>query len=64
MIYKQEIQRIKAQIRREPSDAVAGNSQGIFPLSLMEARDREAIVIVVRFVNDDWCEKRERPQPG
>ena len=31
--------------------AVAGNLQGIFPLSLME----EAIVIVVRFVNDDWC---------
>ena len=35
--------------------AVAGNLQGIFPFSLIEARDREAIVIVVRFVNDDWC---------
>ena len=34
---------------------VAGNLQGIFPFSLIEARDREAIVIVVRFVNDDWC---------
>ena len=35
--------------------AVAGNLQGIFPFSLIEARDREAIVIVVRFVNDNWC---------
>ena len=35
--------------------AVAGNLQGIFPFSLIEVRDREAIVIVVRFVNDNWC---------
>ena len=39
--------------------AEAGNLQGMFPSSLMEARDRqgEAIVIVVRFVNNayDWC---------
>ena len=41
IIYKQEIQRIKAEILREPCDGVAGNLQGIFPLTLIKARDTE-----------------------
>ena len=55
-IYKQEIQRIKAEIRWEPSDGSGGeftrNLSIIFDGS---TRQGEAIVIVVRFVNNDWC---------
>ena len=56
MIYKQEIQRIKEEIRWEPSDGSGGeftrNLSIIFDGS---TRQGEAIVIAVRFVNDDWC---------
>ena len=60
MIYKQETQRIKAEIRREPSDGSGGEfTRDLSIIFDGSTRQGEAIVIVivivVRFVNDDWC---------
>ena len=56
LIYKQEIQIIKAEIRWEPSDGSGGEfTRDISIIFNGSTRQGEAIVIVVRFVNDDWC---------
>ena len=56
LIYKQEIQIIKAEIRWEPSDGSGGEfTRDLSIIFNGSTRQGEAIVIVVRFVNDDWC---------
>ena len=56
IIYKQEIQRIKAEILREPCDGSGGEFTRDLSINFdRSTRQGEAIVIAVRFVKDDWC---------
>ena len=65
LIYKQEIQIIKAEIRWEPSDGSGGEfTRDISIIFNGSTRQGEAIVIVVRFVNDDWCIVRRLIRKG
>ena len=56
IIYKQEIQRMKAEILREPCDGSGGEFTRDLSINFdRSTRQGEAIVIAVRFVKDDWC---------